>query len=70
MKLMISSENVGKVTEDESFLMPFGQRVQQVIQTSKSFARIECIRELILSEVNWKRIASLHVRHVLINKLR
>ena len=39
-----------------------------LLSTVINFAGVGCIRNVVVLEVNWKRIGSLNIRHVQINK--
>ena len=61
---MTSSENVSNGKEEVSMEVLFPERVWAVISSSASFAGIWSIVDLVVSEVNLKKIAGLIVRHV------
>ena len=47
-----------------SLLVLFAERVQVAIPSFVSFAVVGCISDVVVLEVNWKRIAILNVRHL------
>ena len=51
-----------------SFLKLFEKRVLAVIPPSVSFAFVECVRDVVVSEVKLKRIVNLYVTHMQISK--
>ena len=51
-----------------SLLVPFVETMYAIIPSSATFADVGCIIDVVLIEVNWKRIANLNVRHAQISK--
>ena len=66
MNTAISTENTGKVTEDAK--SSCAVYIKRIIPSSASFESAGYIRVAMVSEVNWKRIADLNVRHMQIRK--
>ena len=59
---MISSKNAAKVTEESQ--SPSTVCRKSRIPSFVSFAGVGCISDVVVLEVNWKRITILNVRHL------
>lgn len=54
--------------EEKRIFLLFSKRLKAELLSFASFIGVWCIRNKVISEVNRKRMASLNVRHVKINK--
>lgn len=67
-KIIIISGNVGKVKIKGKFPCALCRKNVGSKTTYSSFAGVGFIRDVVVLEVNWKRIANLNVRYVQISK--
>ena len=58
---------LGKLQRKASLLVQFAERVEVAIPSFVSFGGVRCMKDEVVSEVNWKRIAILNVSHLQIS---
>ena len=56
------------VQKKASFLVLFAERMQTIALLSASFFKCWVSKDVVVSELNWKKISRLNVRQVLINE--
>ena len=59
--MVISIEKEERLGNNESFPAQSVEKLQAVVLSSTSFASVECVRVVVMLEVNWSRVVSLNV---------
>ena len=70
-KIIISTENAGKVTEEDKFSCGVYRKGAGINSTlCQFFSGVQCIKDIVVSKLNWKKIVSLEVWQEVISEHR